>query len=126
MTESGVQDEYLSLLMRSGDSESFAAGAKIFDEGDAADRVYLVKEGGVELTTGANHVLEIVGPGGIFGEMAVIERDTRSATAVAQTDCELVMIDRRRFWFLVQETPYFAEIVMRVMSDRLRRQTAQL
>jgi CRP-like cAMP-binding protein len=42
---------------------------------------------------------------------------------VAETDCELVAIDKRRFWFLVQETPYFAEIVMRVMADRLRRNT---
>ncbi len=125
MTESGVQDEYLALLMRSGEAESFAAGAKIFDEGDPADKVYLVKSGEVELTTGANHVLEIVGQGGLFGEMAVIERDTRSATAVAQSDCELVTIDRRRFWFLVQETPYFAEIVMRVMADRLRRETSR-
>ena len=37
----------------------------------------------------------------------------------------LVGIDKRRFWFLVQETPYFAEIVMRVMANRLRRETAQ-
>jgi CRP-like cAMP-binding protein len=59
----------------------------------------------------------------MFGEMALIDREPRSATAVAETDCELVVIDKRRFWFLVQETPYFAEIVMRVMADRLRRNT---
>ena len=122
MSETGVQDEYLQLLMRSGDAEAFTAGTTIFEEGDEADRVYLVKTGAVELATNG-HILEIVGPGGLFGEMAVIERDTRSATAVAQSDCELVTIDRRRFWFLVQETPYFAEIVMRVMADRLRRET---
>ena len=67
--------------------------------------------------------LETVGEGAIFGEMAVIDREPRSATAVAETDCELVAVDKRRFWFLVQETPYFAEIVMRVMADRLRRRT---
>ena len=122
MAESGVQDEYLALLMRSGEAEAFTSGSTIFEEGDDADRVYLVKSGNVELSTNG-HILEIVGPGGLFGEMAVIERDKRSATAVAQSDCELVTIDRRRFWFLVQETPYFAEIVMRVMSDRLRRET---
>ena len=59
----------------------------------------------------------------MFGEMALIDREPRSATAIAETDCELVVIDKRRFWFLVQETPYFAEIVMRVMADRLRRNT---
>ncbi len=124
MSETGVQDEYLALLMRSGDAEAFTAGTTIFEEGDQADRVYLVKSGTVELSTN-DHVLEIVGPGGLFGEMAVIERDTRSAAAVAQSDCQLVTIDRRRFWFLVQETPYFAEIVMRVMADRLRRETTR-
>jgi CRP/FNR family transcriptional regulator, cyclic AMP receptor protein len=65
--------------------------------------------------------LESIGPGGIFGELALISLEPRSASAVADTDCELVAIEKRRFWFLVQETPYFAEIVMRVMADRLRR-----
>ena len=49
--------------------------------------------------------------------MAVIDREPRSASAVAESDCGLVTIDKRRFWFLVQETPYFAEIVMRVMAS---------
>jgi CRP-like cAMP-binding protein len=71
-------------------------------------------------------VLETLGPGGMFGEMAVIEREPRSGTAVAETDTALVGIDKRRFWFLVQETPYFAEIVMKVMAGRLRRETARV
>jgi CRP/FNR family cyclic AMP-dependent transcriptional regulator len=75
------------------------------------------------LLTAHGSPLETVGEGAIFGEMAVIDREPRSATAVAETDCELVAVDKRRFWFLVQETPYFAEIVMRVMADRLRRRT---
>jgi CRP/FNR family transcriptional regulator, cyclic AMP receptor protein len=109
-------------LVNSGESEQFSAGDLVFAEGDAADRMYLVKSGAVRLST-RDRELETVGEGGLFGEMAVIDREPRSATAVAETDCELVTIDKRRFWFLVQETPYFAEIVMRVMVDRLRRQT---
>jgi CRP/FNR family cyclic AMP-dependent transcriptional regulator len=84
--------------------------------------MYLVKSGTIVLGTG-DRELESIGPGRLFGELAVIDREPRSATAVAETDCELVAIDKRRFWFLVQETPYFAEIVMRVMVDRLRRET---
>ena len=57
--------------------------------------------------------------------MAVIEREPRSGTAVAETDTELVGIDKRRFWFLVQETPYFAEIVDARHGRRLRRETAR-
>ncbi len=124
MTEPAVQDKYLELLRRGGETESFAAGATIFSEGDPADRMYVVDSGSVSLVTG-DTVLEVVGPGAIFGELAVIDRSPRSASAVVESDCELVTIDKRRFWFLVQETPYFAEIVMRVMADRLRRETAR-
>jgi CRP-like cAMP-binding protein len=56
--------------------------------------------------------------------MALIDLGPRSASAVAVTDCELVSIEKRRFWYLVQETPYFAETVMRVMAERLRRRPA--
>ena len=117
-----VQERYIGLLQRSGESEEFAAGTTVFNEGDPADRMYLVTRGNVSLSI-SGRVVETVGPGGLFGEMAVIEREPRSGMAVAETDTTLVGIDKRRFWFLVQETPYFAEIVMRVMAGRLRRET---
>jgi CRP/FNR family transcriptional regulator, cyclic AMP receptor protein len=117
-----THDRYIALLTGSGESETFAGGTTIFEEGEPGDRLYVVKSGSVSLTVKGRE-LETVGPGGLFGEMAVIDREPRSATAVAESDCELVAIDKRRFWFLVQETPYFAEIVMRVMADRLRRET---
>jgi CRP/FNR family cyclic AMP-dependent transcriptional regulator len=84
--------------------------------------MFIVKSGTVALVKGDRR-LEVVEAGGMFGEMAVIDREPRSASAVADTDCDLVAIEKRRFWFLVQETPYFAQLVMRVMADRLRRQT---
>ena len=117
-----VQQQYVALLLNSGEAEPVPAGATVFAKGDPGDRIYLVKSGTIVLSTG-DRELESIGPGGLFGELAVIDREPRSATAVADTDCELVPIDKRRFWFLVQETPYFAEIVMRVMVDRLRRET---
>ena len=122
MTEVDVQEKYVSLLQRSGEIEEFPAGEVIFSEGDEADRMYVISEGSVSLSINGD-VVETLGTGGLFGEIAVIDREPRSATAVAETDATLVAIDKRRFWFLVQETPYFAEIVMRVMADRLRRRT---
>jgi CRP/FNR family cyclic AMP-dependent transcriptional regulator len=124
VTETDVQDRYIGLLQRSGESEEFAAGATVFAQGDDADKMFVVVSGTVTLSIDGR-VVETVGPGGIFGEMAVIEREPRSGTAFADSDVTLVAIDKRRFWFLVQETPYFAEIVMRVMAARLRRETAR-
>ena len=122
MSSVEAQEKYIELLQRGGDPELFGASEPIFSEGDPADRMYIVRSGSVVLTKG-DEALETVGPGGLFGELALIDRGPRSAGAIAETDCELVAIDARRFWFLVQETPYFAEIVMRIMADRLRRQT---
>jgi CRP/FNR family cyclic AMP-dependent transcriptional regulator len=119
-----TEDRYIALLQRAGDSESFKAGETIFAEGDRADRVYMVKTGTVSLSKDGQ-LLEHAGHGVVFGELALIDRAGRSATAAAETDCELSSIDKRRFWFLVQENPYFAEFVMRTMADRLRRQTGQ-
>ena len=123
MTDVETQDRYIALLLRSGEPEEHAAGAVIFSEGDPADRMYVVQSGSVALSIG-DRVVETVTPGGLFGEIAVIDREARSGSAVAESDTVLVGIDKRRFWFLVQETPYFAEIVMRVMANRLRRETS--
>jgi CRP/FNR family transcriptional regulator, cyclic AMP receptor protein len=123
MTDVETQDRYLALLLRSGEPEEHAAGSVVFSEGDPADRMYVVQSGSVALSIG-ERVVETVAPGGLFGEIAVIDREPRSGSAVAESETVLVGIDKRRFWFLVQETPYFAEIVMRVMANRLRRETA--
>jgi CRP-like cAMP-binding protein len=119
-----THERYIALLMESGNAETFPAGTTLFEQGEAGDVLYIVREGAVSLSADGRQ-LEVVEKGGMFGEMALIDREPRSASAVTETDCELVVIDKRRFWFLVQETPYFAEIVMRVMTDRLRRNTNQ-
>jgi CRP-like cAMP-binding protein len=123
MSEVDIQDKYIGLLLRSGEPEEYAAGSVVFNEGDPADRMYVVQSGTVALSIG-DRVVETVAAGGLFGEIAVIDREPRSGSALAESDTILVAIDKRRFWFLVQETPYFAEIVMRVMANRLRRETA--
>jgi CRP-like cAMP-binding protein len=56
----------------------------------------------------------------IFGEMALIDNEPRSATALAITDVELVPISEKQFLFLVSQTPYFALKVMRILAQRLR------
>jgi CRP-like cAMP-binding protein len=123
MTDLLLQDQYVGLLRKSGEAQSYAAGETVFAVGDPAEAMYVVESGSIAISID-DRTIETIGPGGIFGELAVIDREARSASAIAEADSELVAIDKRRFWFLVQETPYFAEIVMRVMAERLRRETA--
>jgi CRP/FNR family cyclic AMP-dependent transcriptional regulator len=100
--------------------QCFRAGETIFRQGEPRTFMFVVNEGEVEIRIGEK-VVEVVGPAGIFGEMAMIDGAPRTATTVARTDCKLVPIDAKRFQFLVQQTPYFAIEVMRVLASRLRR-----
>jgi CRP-like cAMP-binding protein len=99
------------------------AGEAIFRQGDAGDAMFVVLEGEVDIVAGGQPI-ETVGAGGVFGEMALIDGAPRSASTVARTACRLVRIDETRFRFLVQQTPFFALQVMRIMAERLRRTTA--
>jgi CRP-like cAMP-binding protein len=101
-------------------SVAYRQGDVIFRRGDVADRMYVVAEGEVEVAIG-DTVVDIIGPEGIFGEMALISKEPRSGTARARSDCRIVEIPEKRFVYLTQETPYFALEVMRVMASRLRR-----
>jgi CRP/FNR family cyclic AMP-dependent transcriptional regulator len=98
---------------------NFAAGDIIFSTGDEGNDMYVVNKGEVELRVGGKAV-EVVKEEGFFGEMALIEEGSRTATAVAKTDCVLVPINEQRFEFMVHEVPLFALHVMKGLSKRLR------
>jgi CRP-like cAMP-binding protein len=53
--------------------------------------------------------------------MALIDKEARSASARALTDCEIVPVDERRFLFMVQQTPFFALHLLKTIAGRLRR-----
>ena len=111
--------DFLALFRNETNIASLKPGETLFSEGDPALCMYVVRSGTVRVTSGSA-VLEEIGAGSILGEMALIEDTPRSATVTAVTDCEIAMVDRRRFLFLVQQTPSFALNVMKVLSHRLR------
>jgi len=100
-------------------AREFKAGEIIFKLGDAAQELFIVQSGEVEIRLGNRH-LETVPQYGIFGEMALIDAAPRSATAVAMTDVKLVAVGEKQFLFLIGNTPHFALNVMRAMARRLR------
>lgn len=113
-------DELYGLLCRVSEPRGYSAGEVIFEQGERGDRVYVVSRGSVALKDGERLVETVAAPG-LFGELALIERDPRALTAVADTDVEVVEVGARQFWVLVHETPGFAHLVMSVMAGRLRR-----
>jgi CRP-like cAMP-binding protein len=110
----------INLFKHSKDAFDVDAGHALFREGDAGDVMYVVLDGAVEVSRG-DHVIETIGVGGIIGELALIDTTPRSASAVTSVPSRLVRVGKDEFTFLVQEHPTFALLVMKVMSERLRR-----
>src|SRR5882757_3399870 len=88
---------------------NFSAGQQIFKEGDSGDGIYVVKEGAVEISLAMNQnvrrVFAKLGPGEIFGEMAVLELKPRSATATAAEKTEVYFIPRDELLLMLGGSP---------------------
>lgn len=107
----------------------FPTGSVIFSEGDLGLAMYVVESGEVTIRktfVAGEQVLAVLGKGDFFGEMCMLDEETpRSATAVAATDVDAVMIDQSAFTFILEHNPEIAIRMMRKLARRLR-QTTQL
>jgi CRP-like cAMP-binding protein len=95
------------------------AGEILFREGDSGDLMYVLIEGRAEVSIGGV-LIGKCGQGDFVGEMAVVDGSPRYGTVTARTKCKFVVIDKKRFHFLIEETPGFALEVIRIMAKRLK------
>lgn len=95
----------------------FSAGKTILHEGQTGVMMYIVLEGEVTIYI-HNQVVERVVQGGMIGEMAIIERTERLASAVAETDCALLPISRNVFIELMEENPQFCITLFSAVAER--------
>ena len=102
-----------------GVSMSHAAGSIVFRQGDPGACMYVVQSGVIEMMIG-DTVVEVCGPNEAIGFMSMIDEAPRSSTARVKENCELSIIDQRRFRFMVDEVPNFALYIMGAMARRIR------
>ncbi len=114
----------LSALRGVTREQTFSAGQEIFKEGDRGDGVYVVRDGVVEIAGRLDGITRLVfsqvGPGDVFGEMAVSEDKPRSAGAVAKADVSVYFIPRADMLALIERSPALALALLREVSSRLR------
>ena len=120
----GKMMDELVAAFRARPPQAFPTGRTIMKEGDAGVSMYMVISGRVRVSIRGT-VVEQVGAGGTFGEMALVDQATRSATAVADRDSLLLTISRSDFLNLVKSKPDFAISLLKTIADRLRAMTAQ-
>ncbi|MBL8515747.1 MAG: cyclic nucleotide-binding domain-containing protein [Betaproteobacteria bacterium] len=97
----------------------------IMREGEAGMTMYVVLSGRVGIVVRGT-LVESVGQGGTFGEMALVDQSPRTAGAFAQTDCELLAINRAALIALVKSQPKFGMALLEAGADRLRHMNALL
>jgi CRP-like cAMP-binding protein len=106
----------------------YPAGAVLFEEGDPGSRMYVVRTGRVKIArrvAGADVTLAVLGPGEFFGEMAVLEKLPRTATATVLDDARLIEVDESSFELLVRRSEISSRLLRR-LSARLREADRQL
>jgi SulP family sulfate permease len=124
----GMDDASLDQIRRITSERTLEGGEPLFARGDAGDEMYMVRKGRVSirlpLAGGKHHHLATVGPGEMFGEMSFLDRDQRSADAVAVTRTELYVISRARLDALEATDAALSselfERVAREIAQRLR------
>ena len=114
-----VTGEDLAPLARVAEAEVYAPGAVLMKEGDAGDSLFIVVRGKVAVTRNERPI-STLGPGDAVGEMSVLDRAPRSATATALEETEVLRIGSEEFYEILHEQVEIAEGVIRVLSTRLR------
>lgn len=95
-------------------------GEYIFREGEEGLEFFIIMDGLVEIRI-KNRLIITLGANDIFGEMALVDEELRSATAIAKTSVRLLPVSKRDFFALVRRRPAFALDVIRTLTHRLRR-----
>ena len=97
----------------------FRDGASIYRRHERGDCAYIIRAGQVEINE-RGRAVEVMQPGEIFGEMALIDREARTASAVAVGEVEVIPIDRPLFQVLIRDDPDFALTIIHLLARRLR------
>jgi CRP/FNR family cyclic AMP-dependent transcriptional regulator len=97
----------------------FPQGKLIMSAGAVGAFMYVVLDGRVAISVN-NKVIERVGTGGMFGEMALVDRSARAASATAETDCKLLAINRADFLDLVKAKPAFGASLLKAIAVRMQ------
>jgi CRP/FNR family cyclic AMP-dependent transcriptional regulator len=126
----GLNADVIDRLASYAHTKSVRAGATIFSKGDPGTSLFAVCTGTVKISNrsedGKDAVFNLINAGGIFGEIALLDGQPRTADALALSACELMMIDRRDFVALVGNQPDIALKLIEVLCARLRRTSEQV
>ena len=127
---SELTDDDISSLAKLSLRKRYAKDAVIFFENEEGDFFFMILDGRIKVTIlgddGREVILSLLGAGDFFGEMALLDNEPRSATAIAVEDSELLSLHRTDFQTVLADKGSIASSLMRVLSGRLRKANHQI
>jgi CRP/FNR family transcriptional regulator, cyclic AMP receptor protein len=119
-----LESEAFEQLCRYAKHATLKRGATLFSKGDPGNSLFAVISGTVKMSIsspdGRSAIFNLIGPGEIFGEIAVLDGQSRTADATANTNCEIFVIDRREFLPFVRSHPALAMKFIELLCAKLR------
>ncbi len=122
---SGLSGEYLSTIAMNMKAVKTAAGTAVFHEGDAGDSFYIVIKGKVLVHKKETKIVELEG-GQVFGEMAILDNEKRSASVTAVEDTLLFKLESDTFYDIIADKIEIAKGIIRMLTARLRMQNVKV
>jgi CRP/FNR family transcriptional regulator, cyclic AMP receptor protein len=127
----GIDDASLALVAGALRTRRFRRGETVFHAGDPGDALFIVADGQVKIVLPPDDgsepaILTTIGPGGFFGELALLDGAPRSATAVALDAVEARVLRRDAFDALVDTQPILRRALLAALASEIRRLTAQV
>jgi CRP/FNR family cyclic AMP-dependent transcriptional regulator len=116
---SALSRRELALVARRAEDVVVPAGKVLVSEGETGQQFFVIMSGQAKLTRRGRKIATL-GPGDSFGELALLDKHPRNATAVAETPMELVVLGQREFAGLIDDVPGFARKLLAAMAARLR------
>ena len=121
---SDLAPDAMDQLCRYAKLTSLRRGASLFSKGDPGTSLYVLISGAVKISVsspdGRNAILNLIGPGEVFGEIGVLDGKARTTDGTANTNCEIFVIDRREFLPFVRSQPALAMKFIELLCARVR------
>ena len=121
---SACSKKELQTIARASDEVHVPAGKVLVEEGRPGHEFFLILEGKASVKRGKKKIASL-SPGQYFGEMALLDRGPRSATVVADTDMDVLVLGQREFAGVIDEVPAMAHKLLTTMAQRLRESDAK-
>jgi CRP/FNR family transcriptional regulator, cyclic AMP receptor protein len=126
----GLSEEELAHLSLLAQTKVYKPRETIVEKGDAATELFVLLRGRAKVGTpgadGSHAAINVMGPGEVFGEVAILDGRPRSATVTTLEECEMAIVDKAAFNDLLAASPTIAVKLLNVLAGRVRELTTRI